>query len=300
MRQEAEPAGDDVTEVAPGVLRMQLPISMPGLGHVNTYVLEDDRGVALVDPGVPGDASWDALLSRLKQAGIPLARVHTAVITHSHFDHFGGAGRLAEEAGAEVLTHAKFTTFGDDIVCTDPSHDHGDPSEFPNRERRDRTPWGTPSHMPTAEDMKKFGGTRGAWTPHVTRRVRHGDVVSFAGREWVVHHTPGHTVDHVCFHDPVEGVLLSADHVLPSITPHIGGELESDPLAEIFASLNAMAALEDVTVVLPAHGHPFDDLAGRAKSIHDHHIERLEKLQGICDRLDWATVPAISQELFAE
>jgi hypothetical protein len=37
MRQEAEPATDEVTEVAPGVLRMQLPIDMPGLGHVNTY-----------------------------------------------------------------------------------------------------------------------------------------------------------------------------------------------------------------------------------------------------------------------
>src|SRR5438270_3592520 len=141
MKQEAEPASDEVTEVAPNVLRMQLPISMPGLGHVNTYALLDDRGAALVDPGVPGEASWAAMLARLKQAGIPLRRVHTAVITHSHFDHFGGAARLAEEAGADILTHARFTTFGDDIVCTDPTHDHGDPDELPNKERRERSPW---------------------------------------------------------------------------------------------------------------------------------------------------------------
>jgi len=53
-KQEQEPATADITEPAPGVLRMMLPISMPGLGHVNCYALEDDRGFTLVDPGLPG------------------------------------------------------------------------------------------------------------------------------------------------------------------------------------------------------------------------------------------------------
>ena len=57
-RQEQEQASPEITEVAPGVLRMQLPIDMPGLGHVNCYALEDERGIAIVDPGLPGDESW--------------------------------------------------------------------------------------------------------------------------------------------------------------------------------------------------------------------------------------------------
>jgi glyoxylase-like metal-dependent hydrolase (beta-lactamase superfamily II) len=56
-KQEQEDASADVTEVAPGILRTQLPISLPGLGHVNCYVLEDERGVAVVDPGLPGPDS---------------------------------------------------------------------------------------------------------------------------------------------------------------------------------------------------------------------------------------------------
>ena len=32
-RQEQEPATTDITEVAPGILRSQLPIMLPGLGH---------------------------------------------------------------------------------------------------------------------------------------------------------------------------------------------------------------------------------------------------------------------------
>jgi len=51
-KQEQEPASEEVTEVAPGILRMQLPIWMPGLGHVNTYGLVDDHGLAVVDPGL--------------------------------------------------------------------------------------------------------------------------------------------------------------------------------------------------------------------------------------------------------
>ena len=56
-KQEQVPATAEITEVAPNILRTQLPIDMPGLGHVNMYVLEDSRGVAVVDPGLPGKAT---------------------------------------------------------------------------------------------------------------------------------------------------------------------------------------------------------------------------------------------------
>ena len=70
-------ASEEVTEVAPGVLRMQLPIWMPGLGHVNMYGLVDDRGLAVVDPGLPGPQSWKALKARLKTAGYRVKDIHT-------------------------------------------------------------------------------------------------------------------------------------------------------------------------------------------------------------------------------
>ena len=78
----------------PVFLRLQLPISFPGLGHVNCYIMEDSRGVALVDPGLPGIRTWRHLKKSLKSIGIPITRVHTVVVTHSHPDHFGQIGRL--------------------------------------------------------------------------------------------------------------------------------------------------------------------------------------------------------------
>src|SRR3981081_1746521 len=120
-RQEQEPASAEITEVAPGVLRLQLPIEMPGLGHVNCYALEDDRGFALVDPGLPGPKPWKAMLGGLRAAGVPLKRVHTVVVTHSHPDHYGGSGRLRHETGAEIVTHQTFRTWWDPARDDDPS-----------------------------------------------------------------------------------------------------------------------------------------------------------------------------------
>jgi glyoxylase-like metal-dependent hydrolase (beta-lactamase superfamily II) len=110
-KQEQESPSEEVIEVAPGVLRMQLPIWMPGLGHVNMYGLVDERGLAVVDPGLPGPQSWKALKSRLKTAGYRVGDIHTVVVTHSHPDHFGGAGRIAREANAELVTHHSFSTW---------------------------------------------------------------------------------------------------------------------------------------------------------------------------------------------
>lgn len=135
--------------------------------------------------------------------------------------------------------------------------------------------------------------------PTPTIRVTDGDVVKLAGREWTALHTPGHTVDHLCLYDGAEGVILTGDHVLPTITPHISGMgAGDDPLRSFFESLDRVAALEGLQLALPAHGHPFTDVAARVKAIKDHHYERLEKIREISAALGPATVPQFSQQLF--
>jgi glyoxylase-like metal-dependent hydrolase (beta-lactamase superfamily II) len=89
--------------------------------------------------------------------------------------------------------------------------------------------------------------------------------------------------------------------VLPTITPHIAGVTASaDPLAAFFASLQRMHDFE-VTTVLPAHGHPFHDLAGRADDIARHHDERLDILRKVGrTELPLGTVPEFMRYLFKE
>ena len=142
-RQEKQPASTEVTEVAPDILRMQLPIALPGLGHVNTYALCDDRGVAVVDPGLPGKASWTALVDRLGQAGYRVKDVHTVIVTHSHPDHFGGAGLLRHRAGADVVTHRSFRTWLDPDEGDDAGPDEVD--DRPDGDRDAERPAGSPT-----------------------------------------------------------------------------------------------------------------------------------------------------------
>jgi glyoxylase-like metal-dependent hydrolase (beta-lactamase superfamily II) len=317
-KQEQEPAAETVSEVAPNVLRMQLPISMPGLGHVNCYALVDERGAAVIDPGVPGPSSWRALQRRLQAAELRISDVHTVIVTHSHPDHFGGAGRLAQEAGAELVSHASFRTWStrsESEPCTDDGPGvHRDETDTDGNEQTsddsgpnpwgEPVPWGGKKFKPPWRQRLAFRimSTRlvpGFVAPRPTRRVRDGDVLRLAGREWVAVHSPGHTLDHICLFDPERGVLLSGDHVLPTITPHVAGIGSGrDPLADFVASLDKVAALGEVTDVLPAHGHPVGDLAGRIAAIKAHHVERLERVRAIAAALGPATVADFSHELF--
>ena len=305
-KQEQEEASDEITEVAPGILRLQLPIRLPGLGHVNCYALEDSRGVALVDPGLPGNKPYQELKSRLSAAGFPLKRVHTVVVTHSHHDHFGGAPQLAKDTGADIVTHATFRLWwdtADDVELIDkPVNADGTPTG----QRQDAAPWGGARPRPPRRVIAKAMAGRllgRNWfrAPTPTVRLEEAETIELAGRPWVAVHTPGHTADHLCLYDPTEGVFLSGDHVLPTITPHIGGLATGlDPLARFFDSLERMHTFDDVKQVLPAHGHPFTDLGGRADAIRRHHEERLDKLRVALDAIGPADVKALSHELFAQ
>jgi glyoxylase-like metal-dependent hydrolase (beta-lactamase superfamily II) len=133
-------------------------------------------------------------------------------------------------------------------------------------------------------------------------RVDESQRVRFARREWMPVHTPGHTADHLCLFDPETGTLVSGDHVLPNITPHISGLTpHGDPLTLFFQSLDKIAAFSDrVTVSLPAHGHPFTNTGERVGQIKRHHEERLQKLRDISTDLDRpANVMEFAAQLFS-
>jgi len=328
VRQERQPARETVDEVAPGVGRIQIPISIPGLGHVNCYVLEDERGVTLIDPGLPDPDSHADLMRKLDSIGVRPERIHSVLVTHSHPDHFGGAGRLRVEHHSEVIAHRSFSTpfdrppdddlgeLDDNLVPEMPEGLEGPVNERlltvlfgdgPVPEFRTRQmPWGGDGFRPgagEAEHMRSWDDLtkRGLLSLTPTKRVDDQEYLRMGRRDWQVVHTPGHTGDHICLLDPENGILLSGDHVLPTITPHISGLTPSpDSLAEFVEGLRKVAAIPDVKLVLPAHGLPFTDLTGRTDAIIEHHNERLQLTMDIGRELGLATVAQYSQKLFQE
>ena len=195
--------------MAPGILRLQLPIALPGLGHVNCYAMEDARGITLVDPGLPGPKTWRELQRIMKAGGLAIERVHSVVVTHSHPDHFGQAGQFRKRFGAEVITHRAFRTFLDPEAEDQESADELDVIDGPVKAQIEslqgqdlrrgpfakHTPWGgDPYSMPRARRLRYWAMRKAAGrfvaTPTPTRRVEDAQVIELGGREWVAVHTP--------------------------------------------------------------------------------------------------------------
>ena len=181
-------------------------------------------------------------------AGIPINRVHHVIVTHSHPDHFGGAGMLAEESGADIVASSFFRTWfdptdnGDERELGPARLEPLDPAEEDEERLGERfalpSPWGGDSGRLKGEEREVVMARRQemfSWfrIPRPSVHLDDADRITLAGREWVGVYTPGHTNDHLCLFDPEEGVLLSGDHVLPTITPHISGLIEGDPLQRL-------------------------------------------------------------------
>ena len=100
--------------MAPGILRSQLPIFLPG-PRPRELLLPRGRARRRHRRPRPARAAVVAGAGRPPQAGRATSPkdVHTVVVTHSHPDHFGGAGRFRDSYGAEVVTPPQLPTWFD-------------------------------------------------------------------------------------------------------------------------------------------------------------------------------------------
>jgi len=233
---------------------------------VNAYLVEGTGGYALVDAGLHTAEGEAALRAGLADARVDLAGIRRVFVTHLHPDHLGMAGTL-ERAGAEVVMHrpeiaAARRVWGADHRDIEATYAHFARHGMP----------------PEVND-----GMRASWLEMAERvdavdpvPIEDGDELDLGGRATRVAWTPGHTDYHAVLVDAPEGVLFAGDHVLPRITSNVGlyPRSRDDPLGDFLSSLRKVRDLP-VHRVLPAHGEPFDDLAGRVDAILAHHDARL-------------------------
>ncbi len=258
----------DVTQLAPALWQIVLPLPIPRLPSVNCFVFAGDEGLTLIDPGGGHEDGHSALLVGLKELGFAPADVHRAIATHLHPDHMGLATRLVEETGCSYTMHRSAASRMDAYNDWDPLrrrvsdlaalHGAGTDEAGVLRGGEERPDW-APTSMPP------------------TDLVDDDDEITIAGnRHLSVVHTPGHDGSHICLIDSATGALFTGDHVLPRITPFVPyPEDEPDNLGTYLASLRRVEQI-DPPVAYPAHSTTIERAAARARQISLHHHRRLD------------------------
>jgi glyoxylase-like metal-dependent hydrolase (beta-lactamase superfamily II) len=262
--------------------------------HVNNvYLVLEEGSRVLLDCG-----SGSASARRDLALGFAVVRdsfhedvryedVDWCVVSHAHFDHFGGVNRVKDETRAKLAVHELdarvLSCFSERIVVASKDCDiFWRRAGVPDDERQ--------------RLLEMYQSAKSAFRAQpVDRALRDGDAI---GPGYRVHHVPGHCPGLVCLQ--VHDVLLTSDHVLSRITPHQFPQAITPfaGLEHYFHSLAKIRKLEGINFALGGHEEPIWDLRARIDAIALFHRDRLAKTLELCR--EPRTVAEVSHSMFGE
>ena len=266
---------------------MQLFPELWGYAHL----VVADRFAALVDVGSGFGESNDHLERGLEAVrsdygeAIEWSDLTHILITHAHVDHFGGLPYVRQRSSAPIGTHEldrrvltayeeRLTTVASklSIYLTEAgvtAHEHGDLMDLYMLGKR----------LYTSQPVEFTLGTQ-IGPLEIT-------------------HVPGHTPGQVMM--LVDDVLLSADHILERISPHLAPEslTLTTGLDHYLRSLEKSKALiERTKLVLGGHERPFHKLSERIDETRSLYDDRLAQVLELARKP--MTIAEFAQELFGE
>jgi glyoxylase-like metal-dependent hydrolase (beta-lactamase superfamily II) len=257
--------------------------------HVNNvYLVRDGARTTLYDCGSQTALSQDDLRRAAQVLGLVygeprgLDDVTDVIISHAHIDHFGGVG--AWQGRARIHVHefdARVITRFEERIVT---------AAVQLRLFLERAGLDEATQHELAQ-MYVFTKQLFVSVP-VDRLLTDGQEVN----GFRAHHAPGHCPGQICLQ--VHNVLLTADHVLPRITPHQSPESITPwtGLDHYFLSLEKFRHLGGIDFALPGHEEPIARLSQRIVEIETFHRERLDKIKKLC--IEPRTIAELSQALF--
>jgi hydroxyacylglutathione hydrolase len=202
-------------------------------GVANTHLITNERGVYIVDAGMPHQAR--RILGKVRELGYAPSDVRLILITHGHIDHAGSAAALKRLTGAPLAMHR------DDVrLTTTPS------LKIP------------PGRNPTTETigrvMRAFGWVMPLETFAPDILLEEGQSLREFGLDARIVHTPGHTLGSITLFTK-EGAAFIGDAILNLV--RVSFPLFWEDAAAARASACKIRSLEP-RVCYTAHGREFD------------------------------------------
>jgi glyoxylase-like metal-dependent hydrolase (beta-lactamase superfamily II) len=223
----------------PNALRPSLPSSVRvlerGWLNCNQVVMLAASDNVLVDSGycTHRERTLQLLASGEGLDRQPLERL---VNTHCHSDHMGGNAAIAAAYGCRVT--------------------------IPAGEAKHVQPW-----TPQSAWMEQFDQRADPFRFDDT--IAAGQSFEGGGLEWEAYAAPGHDMDALMFHEPVNRVLISGDALWEGGMGFVWPEEGTNPFIE--AARESLATIErlDPALVIPGHGAPFADVRGAIARVRE-------------------------------
>jgi len=255
-------------EILPDLYRIEVPLPHSPLKSVNSYLIKAQGRFLLIDTGMNREECMREMLSSLEEMDVDLRRTDF-FITHVHADHLGLVARLAT-GSSKVYFNQK-----------EASLVNAAGSERKNRWQKIYAVYlanGLPEDI-IKKSAERHPGHRYSLKSNLSFcTLREGDTIQIGDYSFRCIETPGHSVGHMCLYEANRKILVSGDHILFDITPHLEFWPEMDnPLKEYLASLDKVYAL-DVNLVLPGHRSIWNDHRKRSRELKEHHQARADEV----------------------
>lgn len=257
------------------IYRVPIPLFPTFFGNI--YFIIIDQYIALIDTGSGiGDSAKHVLnsIDRIREQfgeTFDWGDLSRIIITHGHIDHYGGLGTVRERSNAPIAVHELdrrvLINHSERLALTNQAVSAFLWHAGLNEEEHEHT-------------MELYSWSKGLFrSVEVETILRDGDLLDNIFR---VHHVPGHCPGQICLQ--FDDILMSADHVLARITPHMAPEsiMPSTGLDHYLNSLHKVAKLPNIRLALGGHEQEIENYYERIEAIEASHKRKLDRILEAC------------------